>query len=177
MGFHWSFRDNKSPQVSRTLLSILAVLSNTVIWIVSTRPPKLMISLWSRSDSTYPQISRTLLSILADLNNVVVWMVSTFPLISKSSSHCTNSLMTVPSAQNAIGFTVTFKLHRFSVLKQSLSIYLSFRFLCYHYYYYYLLLRVFNISLLWWSFTGVWVTSSLLKSTGLFSVIWPFSIM
>ena len=39
MVFHWSLSDSKSPQVSRTLLSILAVLSNAVIWIVSTRPP------------------------------------------------------------------------------------------------------------------------------------------
>ena len=39
MVFHWSLSDCKSPQVSRTLLSILAVLSNAVIWIVSTRPP------------------------------------------------------------------------------------------------------------------------------------------
>ena len=36
---HWSLSDSKSPQVSRTLLSIMAVLSNAVIWIVSTRPP------------------------------------------------------------------------------------------------------------------------------------------
>ena len=35
MVFHWSL----SARVSRTLLSILAVLSNAVIWIVSTRPP------------------------------------------------------------------------------------------------------------------------------------------
>ena len=31
--------DSKSPQVSRTRLSILAVLSNAVVWIASTRPP------------------------------------------------------------------------------------------------------------------------------------------
>ena len=31
--------DNKSPQVSGTLLSILAVLNNAVVWIVSTRLP------------------------------------------------------------------------------------------------------------------------------------------
>ena len=31
-------------------------------------------------------------------------------------------------------------------------------------------LRVFHISFSWWSFTGVWVTASLLKSPGLFSV-------
>ena len=38
MVFHWSLRDNKSPLVSRTLLRILADLSNTVVWIVSIRP-------------------------------------------------------------------------------------------------------------------------------------------
>ena len=39
MVFHWSLSDSKSPQVSRTLLSILAVFNNAVIWMVSTRPP------------------------------------------------------------------------------------------------------------------------------------------
>ena len=39
MVFHWCLSDSKSPQVSRTRLSILAVLSNAVFWIVSTRPP------------------------------------------------------------------------------------------------------------------------------------------
>ena len=38
-------------------------------------------------------------------------------------------------------------------------------------------LSVFHISLSWWSFTGVWVTASLLKSPGLFSVFWLFTIM
>ena len=48
----------------------------------------------------------------------------------------------------------------------------------YYYYYYYLLLgSFFHISLSWWSFTGVWVISSLHKSPGLFSVFWPFSII
>ena len=39
MVFHWSLRDSKSSQVLRTHLSILAVLSKAVVWIVSTRPP------------------------------------------------------------------------------------------------------------------------------------------
>ena len=39
MVFHWSLSDSKSPQVSRTLLSILAVLNNAVVWVISTRPP------------------------------------------------------------------------------------------------------------------------------------------
>ena len=38
MVFHWSLSDSKS-QVSRTLLSILAILNNAVVWMVSTRPP------------------------------------------------------------------------------------------------------------------------------------------
>ena len=39
MIFHWSLSDSKSPQVSRILLSILAVLNNAVVRMVSTRPP------------------------------------------------------------------------------------------------------------------------------------------
>ena len=39
MVFHWNLSDSKSPQVSRTLLSILAVLNNAVVWMVSTRLP------------------------------------------------------------------------------------------------------------------------------------------
>ena len=38
MVFHWSLSDSKPSQVSRTLHSILAVLSNAVVWMVSTRP-------------------------------------------------------------------------------------------------------------------------------------------
>ena len=39
MVFHWSLSDSKSPQVSRTLLNILAVINNAVVWMVSTRLP------------------------------------------------------------------------------------------------------------------------------------------
>ena len=39
MVFQWSWSDSKSPQVSRTLLSILAVLNNAVVWMESTRTP------------------------------------------------------------------------------------------------------------------------------------------
>ena len=46
-----------------------------------------------------------------------------------------------------------------------------------YYYYYYSLIRAFHISVSRWFFTGVWVIASLLKSPGLFSVFWPFSIM
>ena len=39
MVFYWNLSDSKSPQVSRTCLSILAVLNNALVWMVSTRPP------------------------------------------------------------------------------------------------------------------------------------------
>ena len=39
MVFHWSLSYSKSPQVSRIRLRILAVLSNAVICVFSTRPP------------------------------------------------------------------------------------------------------------------------------------------
>ena len=65
------------------------------------------------SDSKSPQFSRTILSILADLNNAVIWMVSTRPLISKCCSPRTSYLVTIPSASNTIGITVTFTFHSF----------------------------------------------------------------
>ena len=34
MVFHWSLSDSKFPQVSRTLLSILADLNNAVVWVL-----------------------------------------------------------------------------------------------------------------------------------------------
>ena len=39
MVFHWRLSESKSPQVSRTFLSIQAVFNNAVVGMVSTRPP------------------------------------------------------------------------------------------------------------------------------------------
>ena len=39
MVFQWRLSDIKSLQVSRTLLSILAVFNNAIVWMVSTQPP------------------------------------------------------------------------------------------------------------------------------------------
>ena len=38
MVFHWSLCDSKTHQVSRTLLSILADLINSIVWMICTRP-------------------------------------------------------------------------------------------------------------------------------------------
>ena len=154
MVFHGSLSDSKSPQVSRTPLRILAVLSNAVVWIVSTRPPT-----------------------------------------SKSSRPFNNPIVIVPNAPITIGTIVTFMFHIFyNSLSRSryLSFFsLSFRFILWSagiakstilllliiiiiiiY-----SLRVFHISFIWWFLTGIWMTASLLKSLGLFSIFWPFSIM
>ena len=52
-GFHWHLSDSKSPQVSRNLLSIQAVLNNVVVWMVSIRP---LISNFS-SPFSYPLLA------------------------------------------------------------------------------------------------------------------------
>ena len=53
MDFHWSLSDSKSSQVSRTFLSILAVLNNAVVWMVSTRSPTSK----SSSPFSYPLVT------------------------------------------------------------------------------------------------------------------------
>ena len=101
MVFHWSLSDSKSPQVSRTRLRILAVLSNAVIRIVSTRPPTSKSSrpynnsllifkpfyqmTFHWNDSKASQVFRALVSILADISCAVVWMVLILHRIISSS--------------------------------------------------------------------------------------------
>ena len=73
-----------------------------------------MVSHWSLSDNKSSQVSRTLLS-MVDLNNAVVWMVFTRPVISKSSSPCTNPLVTIPWAPITISIIITFMFHSFFI--------------------------------------------------------------
>ena len=73
-----------------------------------------MVFHWSLRGNKSPQVFGTLLSILADLNNAVVSMVFTRPLISKSSSPCTYSLVIIPNASVVIGITDTFMFHCYS---------------------------------------------------------------
>ena len=120
--FHTSLSDGKSPPVTRTLLSILANLGNSVVWmvlmtfyqpiyyyyyyyltllrnfhtrfmIVQSTITLYLFGGWVTASLC--KVSRTLLRILADLNHTVVWMV--LILISNSSSHLTKPLGTVPS--------------------------------------------------------------------------------
>ena len=72
MVFHWSLSDRKSPQVSRTLLSILAVLNNAVIWMVSTRPPT------SKSSSPFINPLVTVLNVPITIGIIITCMFHSF---------------------------------------------------------------------------------------------------
>ena len=147
-----------------------------------------MVFHWSLSKNKSPPVPRTLLS---HLSNSEPSIVSTHPFISKSSSTFNSLLVTVPRAPITIGITVIFIFHNF-FYSLARSLYLSFFSLTFNYALWLdgtaksllfllllllLLIRVFHISVSWWSFIGDWVTASILKTPGLFSVFWPFSIM
>ena len=72
MVFYWSLSDGKSPQVSRTLLSILVVLNNAVIWMVSTRPPT------SKSASSFNNLLVTVPNAPITIGIVVTFMFHSF---------------------------------------------------------------------------------------------------
>ena len=83
-----------------------------------------------------------------------------------------------------ISFDQFFLCLRVSVLFNHLYFLSSFTSYYYYYYYYYycrcccfIPLSIFLTNISWWFSTGVWVTAILLKSPGLFAVLWPISIM
>ena len=104
----------KSPGIFSVFRPIIIIIIILFIWEIFTIELADGVFFWILSESKTPQVSTTLLSILADLNNAVDGWVSTCPLISKSSSPCTNTLVTVLSAPIITGITVTFTFHSFS---------------------------------------------------------------
>ena len=72
MVFHWSLSDSKSPQVSRTLLSILAVLNNAVFWMVSTRLPT------SKSSNHFSKPLVTVTNAPITIGKIVIFMFHSF---------------------------------------------------------------------------------------------------
>ena len=72
MVFHWSVSDSKSPQVSRTLLSIMTVLNNVVVWMVLTR------SLISKSSSHFNSPLVTVLNAPITIGIIVTFMFYSF---------------------------------------------------------------------------------------------------
>ena len=72
MVFHWRLSDSKSPQVSRTLLSILAVFNNAVVWMVSTRLPT------SKSSRPFNNLLFTVLKAPITIGIIVTFMFHNF---------------------------------------------------------------------------------------------------
>ena len=72
MYFYSSLSDSKSPQVSRTLLSILAVLNNVVVWMVSTRLPT------SKSSSPFSNHLVTFPNAPITIGIIVIYMFHSF---------------------------------------------------------------------------------------------------
>ena len=72
MVFHWRLSDSKSPQVSRTLLSILAVFNNAVVWMVSTRSPT------SKSSRPFNNLLVTVTKAPITIGIIVTFMFQSF---------------------------------------------------------------------------------------------------
>ena len=72
MVFHWILSDSKSPQASWTLLSILAVLNNAVVWMVSTR------TLTSKSSSLFGNPLVTIPKAIITIGIIVTGMFHSF---------------------------------------------------------------------------------------------------
>ena len=122
MVFHWSLNDSKSPQVPRTLLSILVVLSNAVVWIVSTRPPI------SKSSRPFNNPLVTVPNAPITIGTIVTFMFHSFFFISLTRSRYLSF------------FSLSFRFILWSAGTAKSTI------LQYYYYYYYYSLRVFFTS-------------------------------
>ena len=72
MVFHWSLSDSKSPQVSWTLLSILAIFNNAVVWIISIRPPT------SKSSRPFNNPLVTVPKALITIGTIVTFLFQSF---------------------------------------------------------------------------------------------------
>ena len=72
MVFHRSLSDSKSTQVSGTLLSILAVLNNAVVWMVSTGPST------SKSPRTFNNPLLTVPKVPITIDIIVTFMFHNF---------------------------------------------------------------------------------------------------
>ena len=72
MAFEWYLSDSKSPQVTWTLLSILSVLNNAVVWMVPTRPPT------SKSSIPFSNPLVTVPNAPITIGIIVIWMFHRF---------------------------------------------------------------------------------------------------
>ena len=152
MAFHWSLSDSKSPQVSRTRLRILAVLSNAVVWIVSTRPPT------SKSSRPFNNPLVIVPNAPITIGTIVTFMFHSFFNSLARSRHLSFFSL---SFRFILWFAGTAK----STILQILLLLLLLLFIYLFIYLFFYSLRVFHSSCSWWYLTGVWVTASLQDSS------------
>ena len=175
MIFHWSLSDVKSPQVSRTLFSILAVLNNAVVWMVSTRPST------SKSSSPFnnplvivPKAPITISIIVTFMFHSVFNSLARSRYLSFFSHSFSFFLWSAATAKSKnfqvlffrwllIGFVFWPRLGDPSVCQSPIGVVLIIIIIIIYSF------RAFHISVNWWFYTGVWVTASLLKSPALVS--------
>ena len=182
---NWNLSNCKSLQISRTLLSNLADLK----MILSVRS---RFFLWfSISPASFFKFLRTLSSASTTIDHCHLHVLLLFQLSGKIQVFvfCFRFLfffilLFVGTVKYTKWHLLFFLLIHtkyslfggsewsFCISKSQRILRVSFVWTDYH-----LLIRFFHISVSWWFFTGVWVTASLLKSPGFFSVFWPFSIM
>ena len=162
MVFHWSLSDSKSPQVSRTRLGILAVLSYAVVWIVSTRPPT------SKSSRPFNNSLVIVPNTPVTIGTIVTFMFHSFSILYQGrgtypSFHFPSDLFCGPPGQQSRQFC------RFSFFVDYYEIWSSGRIIIIIIIIIYSF-RVFHVSVCWWSFIGVWVTvSSSLQNSSQYS--------
>ena len=180
MVFHWSVIDSKSSQVSRTLLTILVVHNNVVVWMVSTRPPTF------KSSSPFNNPLVTVPNAPITIGIIVTFMFHSFfnslarsrylSFFSDSFSFILWSAGTAKSTILQILFFFFFfflliiiRSGLLAEIRWSVCMSKSHRSL-YYYHYYFTLYEFFIPVLAGGFFTGVCVTASFHMSPGLFSV-------
>ena len=175
MVFHWRLSDSQSPQVSRTLLRILAVVNNVVVWMVSTRPPT------SKSSSPFSNPLVTVLNVPITIGIIVTCMFHSFfnslarlrylSFFSHSFSFILWSAGTAKSTILQVLFFCGLLLGLVSwprlgdpcVCQSPLGVYVCYflgqmlgcAYYYYYYYYYFTPLRVFFTMVSGWLLTGV----------------------
>ena len=158
MVFHWSLSDSKSLQVSRTLLSILAVLKN-VVWMDSTRLPTI---------KSYSSLNNPVVTV--PKAPITIGIIVTFMFHSFFNS--------LARSRYLFFFSISFS---FILWSAGTAKYTILQVLCcYHYYHYYLLIRVFASALadgLSLEFEWLQVSRTLLSILAVFnnSVVWMVS--
>ena len=159
MVFHARLSDSKSPQVSRTLLSILAVFSNAVVWMVSTWPPTSKSSRpFNNPLVTEPKTPITTGIILTfvfhsffQLSSKVEELISLFTFLQFYSLVSRDSK--VENFASSLFLLIIIRSGLLAEIRWSVCISKS--------HYYFTHLQVLQISVTWWFSTGIWVKANL----------------